>query len=155
MNHLSAQPKHLLSWGFNLFDRQQQLITLDLAAIREGGAFNWNGAAYTMKRESWPAGDFLLMNQGETLARAHKPSAFTRSFHVQAGRRRMELKGASPFTRKFVLTDRGAIIGTISPNHPFTRASTLELPDELSIPEQVFIFWLAVLMWRRAAHSDA
>jgi hypothetical protein len=40
------------------------------------------------------------------------------------------------------------------PNHLFTRACTLEFPDDLPVPVQVFLFWLVALMWRRAA-SDA
>jgi hypothetical protein len=35
------------------------------------------------------------------------------------------------------------------------RKAIIELPESLSLPVQVFFFWLVLVLWRRAAqHQD-
>ena len=65
----------------------------------------------------------------------------------------MVLSAVHPFTRCFKLVENGITIGTIRLNHVFTRNCFIDLPG-VSLSVQVFIFWVAVLMWRRAANSN-
>ena len=153
MSRLEARAKHLFSWGFNLHTEEGFLATMDMSWLREGGEFRWQGQIYTLGRESWMTGDFLLQTNGHTEARATKESAFLRKFHIHTDTRELVLRAASPITRAFCLLDKSREVGRISPHHPFTRSSTLELPEDLTVPEQVFLFWLVVLMWRRASGS--
>ena len=155
MSQIEARPKHLFSWGFDLHTQHGPLATMDMSWLREGGSFEWQGAAYTLGRESWLVGDFLLQSQGKTVARAVKENSFLRKFQVQIGARDLVLKAASPFGRPFILMEDACVIGNISPHHPFTRSSAIELPDDLQVPVQVFLFWLVALMWKRAANNAA
>ena len=154
MSQIEARPKHLFSWGFELRTSDGFLTTMDVSWLQGRGAFPWGGVDYALGRESWPMGDFLLQSQGNAVARAAKVSPFLRSFRVQLDTRDLVFKAASPFTRRFILIENADVIGQIAPNHPFTRSSVIELPDNLDVPVQVFLFWLAVLMWRRAANSN-
>jgi len=155
MPHIQAKPRHLLSWCFELFADRAFPTTLELSWVRERGGFLWDGLSYRMGREAWLSGDFFLMNGDVAVAKADKSSAFFRRFVVSAGDREMILAAESPFTRCFRLTENGRTIGSIRPNHPFTRKCTIDLPDDLEMPVRVFIFWLVVLMWRRAANSNS
>lgn len=152
MAQIQAQPRHLFSWGFDLLLDGESLAGFDMSWLREGGRFTYGDREYSLSREGFWSGDFLLTADQEVLARAAK-SAFVRRFVVQTGAREFTLESASVFTRSFRLVEKEMIVGYVLPNHFFTRACTLEFPDDLSVPVQVFLFWLAVLMWRRAASA--
>ena len=36
------------------------------------------------------------------------------------------------------------------PDHCSTPRRTIDLPDDIVLPVKTFLFWLVVLMWRRA-----
>ena len=40
------------------------------------------------------------------------------------------------------------------PRGLFSRKLTIDLPDELSLAVQVFMTWLVIILWRRAAKSS-
>ena len=155
MSDLRAVPRHLFSWGFDLFIGDEFLTSMDMNWLSEGGAFRWNGADYQLGRESLWAGDFFLRTGGRQVASAAKPNPFTRRFIVTCSVGECVFSAAHPLTRAFQLSGRDGLIGSIEPAHPFTRRCAIYLPDSLSIPEQVFLFWLAALMWRRAQNSSS
>jgi len=154
MAQIQARPRHLLSWDFDLYLDGEFLAGFDMSWVREGGRFTYGDRGYCLSREGFWSGDFLLTADQEVLVRAAK-SAFVRKFVVQTGDREFILEPAPVFTRSFRLIENGLIVGYVLPNHLFTRACTLELPDDLAVPVQVFLFWLIVLMWRRAASAAA
>ncbi|MBM4027524.1 MAG: hypothetical protein FJ280_19275 [Planctomycetes bacterium] len=155
MIRIQARPRHMFSWDFDLYLEGELLAGFDMAWLREGGTFTYGGREYHLTREGLWSGEFLLMSQQQVLARATKESAFVRRFLVRSGDRALALEPASPFTRRFQLLENGAVIGSIVPEHWFTRACTLQFPDDLPVPLQVFLFWLVVLMWRRDANTGA
>ena len=154
MAQIQARPRHLFSWDFDLSLDGEFLAGLDMSWLREGGRFSYDAREYRLAQEGFWSGDFLLATDQEVLARAAK-SAFVRRFVVQTGEREFILEPASLFTRSFRLVENGLIVGYVLPNHRFTRACTLEFPDDLPVPVQVFLFWLVVLLWRRAASAAA
>jgi len=153
MTQIRAKPRYVFSWGFNLYLDGTPLTSLDMTWLREGGQFAWDGTEYHLWRQGLWSGDFLLLVGEEVRARATKESAFARSFIVRTGNRDLRLEATSVFSRRFRLIENGSIVGGIAPDHLFTRSCTLDLPQDLSVPVQVFIFWLAALMWRRADNA--
>ena len=151
MSHIEAEPKHMFSWGFVLSANQQYLTTIDMEWLVEGGHFEWEHNTYQLGKEGIWSGNFFLRANTEIIARALKPNPFTRRFTLNFENRELILAAESPLTRCFCLFENDKEIGSIRPNHPFTRRTSIDFPDDLSVPVQVFIFWLAVLMWRRAA----
>jgi hypothetical protein len=61
------------------------------------------------------------------------------------------LRAESPLGGSFSV-DRGRnVIARIAPDHPFTRRASIEvLTDKWDFAIMSFLFWLVVLMWRRA-----
>jgi hypothetical protein len=155
MAQIRARPRHLFSWGFDLYLDGELLTGFDMAWLREGGQFTWDGTEYQLSREGLWSGDFLLLTGDEVRARATKESAFERTFVVRLDERALRLEAASVFSRSFRLSEHGVMIGRVTPDHFFTRACTLDVPGDLPVPVQVFIFWLVVLMWRRADSAAA
>jgi hypothetical protein len=155
MTQMRARPKHLFSWGFDLYLDGAFLVGFDTSWLREGGRFTYEGRECRLSREGLWSGDFLLTADEQVLARATKESAWVRRFIVRTGQRELMLTAASAFARSFRLVEGAALVGAIKPDHFFTRGCTLELPDYLPVPVRVFLFWLVVLMWRRADSAAA
>ncbi len=149
MATIRATPKHLFSWGFDLDLDGASSVSFDMAWLREGGRFTWGGTDYQLSREGPWAGDFLLTADDQVLARATKDSVFFRSFTIRFDGRELLFRAAAWLFRRFELIEGDSVIGEVVPDHFLTRACTVEFPDDLSVPVQVFLFWLAALMWRR------
>ena len=155
MARLRAEPKSVFSWGFSLFMGDVPVATMDMAWLREGGAFVWQETEFTLTREHLWSGDFLLQTGGQILARATKPSPLLRRFDIHLGERTLRLEAVSAFTRRFRLVESDTVVGTVEPDHPFARRCTVDFPGDLIVPVDVFLFWLVALMWRRAANASA
>ena len=63
MAQIQAKPKNLFSWGFDLYESGNFVLTMDMSWLREGGHFEGGGLQYTLSRESVWSGDFLLQGQ--------------------------------------------------------------------------------------------
>ena len=153
MGMLEARPKSLFSWGFELCEAGQVIVTMDMTWLSEGGSFVWEGVEYTLLREGLWSGDFVVHSDAETPARATKPNALLRRFDVYVGSRVMTLEAVSPLARAFHLLENDSVVGAVTPHHFFSRRCAVAFPDDLPLPVQVFLFWLVALMWRRADNS--
>ncbi|GEM_PF-1070116 len=147
---VEATPRSLFSWDFSLQSDRGETLSLKLHFFEEGGEFSWEGREYVLSREGWMSGDFYLEQDGRILIRARKESLFERVFTVNLDDREWLLEPRSVLSREFVLREGGEEIASICPLHAFTRSSHLQFPEDLGIPEQLFLFGLAVLMWKRA-----
>jgi hypothetical protein len=46
-------------------------------------------------------------------------------------------------------------VGEIAPASLWSRRATARFPDTLALPMQVFLLWLAVLLWKRDSDAAA
>jgi len=154
---LKGRPKGFFSWDFAVSEGDDEIAEVSFAWFRERGELKVKGEPCAIYRESL-MGDFCLEWNGEVVARATKTSMWTRRFVVRFEGRELVLEAASIFTRAFVLRDAGEggdELGRISPAGIFSRKAVIDLPDDVPLPVQVFMFWLVVIMWRRAAKSNS
>jgi hypothetical protein len=152
---LRAIPSSLFSWDFSLLEDGIEMAELEVAWMRERGRLDIGGVEYNLYRQGWLSGLFVLEGDGVILAQADKPNAFTRRFEVTCDHHTYSLAAQSPFTRAFGIHDGESQIGSIYPDHWFTRKTTLDLPSDIILPVKSFIFWLVILMWRRANNSSS
>ena len=152
---LRAEPKGFFSWDFRVYDASQEIADISLDWWTESADVLIAGETCRVYREGLLGGAFNFEVRGVGVARAEKPSAFFRRFLVNSDQRRYELKARSPFTRRFGLYEAGRLVGTIEPAGWFIRKATIDLPDDIPSPVQVFMFWLVWIMWRRAARSSS
>ncbi len=155
MTAIRARPKHWFSWGFDLDLDGTAWVTFDMDWLREGGRFTWASTEYRLSREGVWSGDFLLVAGERVLAHATKENPFVRRFAIDIDGRELVLQAAGWFTPRFELIERDTVVGRVVRDHFFTRACTVEFPQDLSVPVQVFLFWLVALMWRRAANAGS
>ena len=152
---LKAIPKGWFTPDFTIFQDDTPVADIALSLWSEAADLQIQGMTCKMYREGMISGPFLLETEGEVLARAYKPSALFRSFEVEHGDRRYVLEAESVWMRKFVLKEREQEVGSIYPEHAFTSRAVVELPAEISLPVQVFMLWLVVLMWKRGEEAAA
>ena len=149
MNQIRAKPTHYFGWRFNLYLAEQLLGTLYMSWCKQRGRFVLNETKYSLSRERLWSGDFLLAAGQRILARATKQRS-VRRFIVGVTGRELTLEAASPFTGRFRLVEHGSVVGGVARDHLFARKCTLDFPEDMSVPVQIFLFWLVALMWRRA-----
>ena len=125
------------------------MADVDISWWREQGTLTVEGVRYQMSRDGWMSGAFLLEREGSLVARAEKPSAFSRKFLVRYGDREYTLRGRSAFRRAFVLLDGSRQIGSIEPTGALTRKAMADLPASWPLPVRAFVIWLTMIQWRR------
>lgn len=152
---LTANPHSWFSWDFTLAKNGESIANIDLSSWREKGALTVANATYRISREGLCSGAFLLESNGTVLARARKPSAWTRRLVLDFGGAKFELKPQSAFARGFQLLEDERIVGTLLPDSFLTRKFNVELPEDLPLQIRAFIVWLTVLLWKRDASAAA
>lgn len=151
---LHAVPKSIFSWGFQIYSDNVLLAVIDMSWLIEGGEFPYRNRTYYLRKKGMLSGNFSLESNGAIIAQAQKTPLW-RHFEVQDHHEHYILAASSPMTRRFVLKQNERIIGDITPNHPFTRQCVINLPETISVPSRLFMFWLVLVMWRRAERASA
>lgn len=148
---IEATPKSTFSSDFELSMDGRSLALLDLGSWREAAEFVIDGEAYTLSRERSMSGSFLLKKGDQVMAEAVKPSAFRETFELEHERECYVIRKPSIWRREFEVLRLGSRVGRIFPAGSFSRRALVDLPSEWPIPVQVFVFWLVLLIWNRAA----
>jgi hypothetical protein len=141
----------MFSNTFEFRTPSQELVMLRASPWRERADFALQGSRYHLHREGRLKGPFLLERDGRVIARAVKPSAFRDRFEVELNGTTYTLRKPSAFSRRFHLFSGEQQIGEIAPVSAFSRRSRVDLPADIPLAMQLFIFWLALLMWKRQA----
>ena len=150
---LRAEPNSAFSWDFTIYDDGAPVAEIDLAWIREAGDVVIDDVPCQLYRDGL-LGEFMLEAGGFTLVRAVKVSVFLREFEIAYDNVLYTLKAQSAFVRTFELLQDDKRLGVIEPDHMFTRKLTADLPETLPLAVRVFIIWLVIVLWKRAAQSS-
>ncbi len=151
---LRATPKNIFSWDYTVYDDDTPVSELDLAWVREAGDVLIGDIPCRLYREGLFSGAFILEAGGFPLVRAVKPSVLLRTFEIDYEGHPYTLKARSAFSRTFTLHQDDQPVGEIAPEHLFSRKMTVDLPEAMPLAVRVFVVWLVVLMWKRAASSS-
>ncbi|MEM6785043.1 MAG: hypothetical protein AAF624_15085 [Bacteroidota bacterium] len=159
---LDAKTTGLFSWDYRVYESSREVAFLDVGLLLEGADLDIGGIPFRLDREGL-AGDYTLAFEGIVIARATKRSLFTGTFDVildaplaDTGTTHLIVKRKSLVSDRFeVLTDEdGPRLGLIRKRNLLTRRASVDLPDTFPLGVQVFLLWLAVLMWRRGNRSS-
>jgi hypothetical protein len=152
---IHCKPKGLCSWNF-FVDSDDHLASLDFNWLDEQGAITVDGIPFQVRKHGAFSGHWTLEDDRGSVASAYKPSAFTRTFELQAPEGNLLLSAESALGRSFRVEHSGEIVAMIRPAHAFTRRATIDTDErQWAFPTLCFAFWLVVLMWRRAAQSNS
>ena len=152
---LQLIPQGWLGWNFDILDNNRKIAEIKTSTLPESGTFSIEGVSYRAFREGMFSGDFFLESGGQTVARAQKPSAFRNSFSITHSDRSYTLKKESLVGRSFILLEGDVEAGSIRPEGLLSRKATVSLPEDTPLSIQLFIVWLAIILWRREANAGA
>jgi hypothetical protein len=150
---LRAIPKGWWSPGYRILEGNSLVATIAPSWSREAATITIQGATYKAYREGFMSGAFLLESDGVMGMRAEKPSALYRSFQVECNGRRFTLEAESVGYRKFVLIADGRHFGSVYPEGWFSRKAIVDLPESISLPGRIFMFWLVMILWKRDSEA--
>jgi len=145
---LTATPTGLLAADFTFGLDGEALGTLRQAKIREKATIELDGVRYTFSNQLIGS-DFLLEDESRLLAKAKK-RRLRRAFDLTVGTRDLALEVGGTFVKggRYSLSEDGRKIGELV-KKPMIRSATARLPDDLPLSVRVWIFWIALMMWRR------
>ena len=154
---LYARPKGLLSNSFRITDAGGDLVAeLAVAFVKEGGQLHHDGKVYRLEREGLMSGPLRLIDGHEVLYEASKPSMIRNRFMVTVRKADLELSPVSFWMRGFRLVGPDwAELGTIRRPSLLSRRALIDLDDRVPVEAQLFLFFLANVLWRRADNSAA
>lgn len=135
--------------------RGEALAVLNVSTLRTKADLEFRGERYRCYREGHLTGAFLLEQDGVVLARAEKPSVLRSHFTVQLAGRDYLLKKRSAWSRSFVLYENETEVGYLHRSGFFVRRVQVEFPEGWPLAAQVFIFWLALIVWTREGAAAA
>ncbi len=147
-------PRRWYSWDFKVFEDDRPIAVIDRSWFREEGALVLEEAAYRVYRLGMASGAFILEKDGFMVAEANKPHIYRNLFEIEYEGRTFTLRPRW-LRRRFDLYEGEARVGSIAPLNPFTRKATADLPGDLPLAVRVFILWLVLLLWKRAADAAA
>lgn len=145
---LIATPSSIFGWDFEISGPVSAMASFDW--IGECGQIQVNGAIYLVVKQGWLSGEWTLEGGGDVRARASKAGVFGRTLQIHSGGMTLTLKPQTPFTRSFDIDANDRYVGSVTPDHAFTRRSTIDIARTVPAELQVFAFWLIALQWRRA-----
>jgi hypothetical protein len=153
MTTLRAVPRDLYSWAYSVLEDKHELTRIDLDALGEGAEFTLRGRVYRLAPPSLYSGAFILQSGNRTLASAERPGVFARGIGVDMGGRRYVLEAQEIGSRRYVVRLEGEVVGRIGPDGLLSRKVAVELPAEMDAAQKVFLLWLVLLQWRKAAQG--
>jgi hypothetical protein len=154
MTVLTCLPQSICSWNYSVTAADSGVTaSVEFDFLSEQGSITLESSYYSVQH-AWLSGEWSLESGGRVIAVAIKPNPLSRLFEVSCGSQDLILRAESPFTRAFVVEQDDRLLGTIQPTHPLTRRASINCSSSIEIPVQVFLFWLAVLMWKRAANNS-
>jgi hypothetical protein len=155
MTTLRGVPHSWISRNFRVTDDRTEVAHVDVAWLRESATFEVDGAPFQIRREGFLRPTFVLERGNVPVARATMGRILLPSFDIRTSDRHLTMRTTSPFVRKLTVFHGDRQIGSVTPRSPFSRVALLDLPDELSLPERVFLTHLAMVAWNRRRAAAA
>ena len=146
-------PKGWFSRTLIIRNAGQVICAITLARFGEKATFTLEGVKYQVYRQPSTSGMFALAMGDQQLAVAEKPAS-AHEMKITYGTTSYLLKRTGSLGHTCELTINGEAVGYIKPKHG-TRAARAEIPEAVPLPIKIFIIWLYLLLWRRAASASA
>lgn len=155
MTHLTCLPQSVFSWNYTVTLADSDITALvELDFWGEQGSISFNSSYYRVQH-SWLSKEWSLNLDDRIVAVAVKPNPVSRFFEISYDNQNLVLRAKSLWTRSFLIEQNDRLLGTIQPIHlHFTLGASIDCSSSITIPIQIFMFWLTVLMWKRAADAS-
>ncbi len=155
MRVLEVTPLGTFSGSFRVTAEGREITCLDIARLRDSGAFELAGIPYRLEREGTFRGRYSLVERERVIARAERKGFLRPWYQVTAGDRLLVLRQRGFFGSLFTVEQNRASLGTIRRRGFIHRIATATLDDKIPLPCQMLLLFLALVQWRRQARRSA
>lgn len=132
----------------------EPVAELDVALLKEGARLHLDGKTYRIERAGLTSGPWQLLDGDHVLLEATKPSMLRNRFLMLVKGASLELAPKSWLLRRFVLVGPDwADLGEIRRVSWLGTRVDVDLSDLVPREAQLFFFFLALVVWRRADNS--
>jgi hypothetical protein len=151
---LQAIPKAWYSLGFTVLDGAQTIADIDRSWWFGRGVLTVQGATYKIYREGLIYAALILESEETVLARAvMKPGLLSgSSFSIEHAGKQYSLHSSG--NKSTLLDGLGEKIGALAKDRDPELGAKVDLPDELPLVVKVFIFSLALILWKSESESE-
>ena len=149
---LIARPEGWTARRWRIEREDGELVAaLEVPLLREGGRLVIGDRIHRVEREGLMSGPWVLLDGDQLLFEADKPSAIRNRFMVTVKGAPLELSPTSWTLRSFRLVGPDWVeFGQIRRPSWLSRRVEIDLSDLVPLEAQLFLFVLAMVLWRRA-----
>ncbi len=147
---IRAVPESFFSWDFALYRGDARLGVIEDRLLGGRAVLRIGREIYAMGRDGWFGKTYRLGSSDGMIATARRRSVFRWRLEVCFGGRDAVLCRARSSARDVALVEGELQLGAIRFEGWLTRRTIIDLPDSVPVPVQAFLFWLVMLVWRRA-----
>jgi len=134
----------------------EPVAELDVSLLKEGARLHLDGKTYRIERASLMSGPWQFRDGDELLFEATKPSMLRNRFLMLVKGASLELAPKGFLMRRFVLVGPDwADLGEIRRTNWLGTRVDVDLSELVPREAQLFLFFLALVIWRRADRSAA
>jgi hypothetical protein len=146
---LELIPKSIFSNSFDFHAADGSIIEIGVSQWRDRAHFTLDGIKYSLYREGEWRGDFVLEREGAVFARAKKRGLLRDTFEIDLAGKPFTLKKKSIIGRRFLVISGEKQVGEVFRKGLWSRRTYLDLPKDWPVALQLFVFWLALIIWIR------
>lgn len=145
---LTAIKQNCLTLDCTIMEGSTPVARIDSSWFRGNVVLTVDDASYHVYREKGSRDVYLLVSDGDILARAIKPHGGRREIGVELADGKYTLKARNAFSGDFVLFRDSTAVGSITSEGFFKRRARVSLPEDLPLPAGVFFLWLVLMIWK-------
>lgn len=151
---LRAIPKGWWTLDYELFDGERPVGQIEFKFGSEDAIITIGSDEFLVRSEGWIGRTYFLETRGgQQLASAEKP-LFSSGYTLTVNNRTYSLERDLGFMNpNYSIVDGTGAIGSITPDSILSHKSTIELPANIPLQMQAFIFLLVAMTWKSS--SDA
>ena len=157
MPNLAVRPRHAFStnWLVEAEGAALAVAEIRLSRFRSAGEIVVGVRRYEIRRHGWLRGAYTLLDDGGLMAVAADLHWWSNRVRVQCGHANWELAPRTWFSHAYTLREGEREIGRIRPLYLLSSGLSVELPDAIPLPVQVFLAWIVLERRERSAATAA
>ncbi|MGH7146199.1 MAG: hypothetical protein ACREJ2_18955 [Planctomycetota bacterium] len=144
-----------LARDVDVYAGEHRLARIDFRWMSLTAQFQCEGARYTCRCHGWRSQDSELLHDHRVIGRAWQHGFLTQRFDIEfpSGDYELRVEGFTGRTMRLIAQHRN--VGYLRLTGVLWTSARLQAPAELSLPEQLFLYWLGACYWHRQSSNAA
>ena len=145
---LYCKPKSYYNLKYSISDGIKQVAEIDIKRNDICGSFQYDYLDYRIQKDGLVFQKYVLDCYGKVIMTANREHPLY-LYDLEVSGERYYFKPYWYFSSNYVLRKDYKDIGRVRRKSIFSMEGVVDLPDMFSVPQQIFLFWLVNLCWRK------